>query len=195
MLLDKRKASHERRSHLRVDDNIVLMWRPVEAKEVPKELAHEENHLFFYPLESQLNLLRTESGVLLKHMQETSPVLAEYLDILERRLGILTRAISARNEIAAHRTQAVNLSASGIAFMTDKHYPVNTLLELKIILPPTLYSMKAYGRVVDLFENDDKASYTIGVSFVRLNEHDRAHLAQHVARRQALLKLMQATKL
>jgi len=195
LLPSKPSSFRERRSHARVDDNIVLMWRPVKPEEVPGEICRENNHMFFYPLASQLRMLRQDSTQLLAAIKENSPLLAEYLQNLERQFDVLASAIRVMDEVSGHTPQAVSLSASGIAFLTDKPLPVNTFLELKMILPPALHSIMAYGRVVDFTANDDVNSYTVGVGFVRLNEYERKYLIRHVARRQILLKLLQASSI
>jgi hypothetical protein len=189
---NKRHISRERRSFPRVDDNIVLMWRRVEPLDIPDELPHDENHLFFYPLESQLNLLGLESSYLLKPIREQSPLLAEYLKNLEQKIDILARTISVMDEVASHPTRSVNLSASGIAFLTDAACHKDTLLEIKMILPPTLQVIVAYARVVDCTSDDDHGVYTLAATFIRMKDYDRDHLIRHVARRQAVLRSMQA---
>lgn len=190
MLSHKGKPFRERRRHPRVDDDIVLMCRQVKAEEVPEKLTHEENPPFLFPLASQLNLLGLEANYSFKSIEETHPVLAEYLKSLERRIDILARAISVMEEISNHPTQFVNLSASGLAFVAEKRYPIGVLLELKMILPITLHCIMAYGRVVDSSPNDNDGlvSYSTGVEFIRLKDDDRERLIRHVARRRALFR-------
>lgn len=180
----------ERRAHPRVDDNVIIFWRHIETNQIPNSHDYDDEVLFFFPDESKINLLKHESLQLLEKIKHLNPLLGEYLELQEHRFDILAKSIQVNEEIAAYPPQAVNISASGIAFLCDSHYPVNAILELKIILPTSMHSIIAYGKVVDVNKNEGGSGYTLGVHFVKLSEYDLDHLVRHVARRRALLKLV-----
>lgn len=191
MSIPSLETFQERRRHVRIDDDIVLSWREVSPDEIPETLVHEGDSLDYFPLSTQIKLLSLETGELLQRIGQDQPLLAEYLKILDRQVDILSRAIDGKQDKAANLpTRYVNLSASGLAFTADVDYPQGVLLELKIILPPSLTSIIAYGRVVDSMphDEDEPGSFSMGVDFIRLNDHDRELLIRHVARRQALFR-------
>ena len=183
-------ANQERRRHARVDDDIVLFWREVVSEEIPEALVHTEDP-FDFSLSSQIKLLSLETRELSHRIGQDQPLLAEYLEILGRQVDILSRAIEGKQDRATHLpTRYVNLSASGLAFIADVEIPQGVLLELKMLLPPSLTSILAYGQVVDSIPNEEyePGSYSMGVDFIRLRDRDREVLVRHVARRQALFR-------
>jgi hypothetical protein len=188
----KQQSSGEKRKYPRVDDNIILIWRQLEPNERADDLANEENPLFFYPIESQINLIGADTSYLLKPIKEKSPILAAYLENLERKIDIIARAIGTADEVGKYALQPVNISACGLAFLSENECPINASLELKIILPSTLHSIMVYGNVVDSSLNDDMRTYTVGVNFTHIKEYDRDHLMWHVARRKAMQDLMKS---
>jgi len=184
-------ANQERRRHARVDDDIVLFWREVGPEEIQEAFAQQEEPFDFFSPSAQIKLLSLETGELSQRIGQDQPVLAEYLKILERQVDILSRAIEGKQDKNEHiPTRYVNLSASGLAFTADVELPQGVLLELKILLPPTLTSIVAYGRVVDSIPNEEyePGSFSMGVDFIRLRDRDHEVLKRHVARRQALFR-------
>jgi len=181
----------ERRRHVRVDDDIVLIWREVAPDEIPEAIDQEAIPIDF-PLFTQIKLLSLETGELLQRIGQDQPLLAEYLKIMELKIDILSQALDSKQDKLPGNlpTRYVNLSAAGLAFITDVEFQQGTLLELKMILPPSLAHIIAYGRVVDSMPNDEYEpdSYSMGVDFIRLREQDRDVLIRHVARRKALFR-------
>ncbi len=189
--LPSMETFQERRRHVRVDDDIVLSWREVTPEEIPDTLEHEEDAFDYLPLSAQIKLLSLETGDLLHRIGQDQPLLAEYLKILDRQIGILTRAIDGKEDRPPSLpTRYVNLSAAGLAFTADVGFPQGVLLELQMILPPSLTRIVAYGRVVDSMPHDEHepGSFSMGVDFILMRERDQEILIRHVARRQALFR-------
>jgi len=189
MSLSNEDVDRELRRHARVDDDIVLFWREASPEEISEEPARQKISDNISSLSSQLGLLNLETDNLLQGIEESHPVLAEYLKVLERKIETLARALTANDPSRSlFSTRYVNLSASGLAFLTEINYPIGTLLEIKMILPPSQAVIVAYGRVahhIPYFEGLPRF-YRIGVDFVHLQDHDRALLARHVERRKTL---------
>jgi c-di-GMP-binding flagellar brake protein YcgR len=80
------------------------------------------------------------------------------------------------------------LSASGLAFTSEKAIKPESILELKMILPPSLVAIITYGKVVHCRHHseseNDQFPYNIGVDFLSLDEHDRELLIRHIVKRQ-----------
>ena len=73
-----------------------------------------------------------------------------------------------------------NLSAGGLLLESKYYYPPNTLLEIKLSVPSILHSIKIVGEVIRSEEVQDKNSYNLGISFVRINEDGRNALVQFI---------------
>ena len=201
---DKKVVIHDtddRRRHERVDDEIMMYWRVVQPDEIPEEIESDWEAKQDEPsvevgnvtesvaecsLSSQLKLLSLETAELLKRIGRTDPVLVKYLTVLERKVDALSSAVIAQDNLALnHSTHYVNLSVSGVAFLSAEGYPIGTLLELEMVFLPTLTSVIAYGRVIYCirYSGEKLLSHRVGVGFVRLHYYDREMLARHVGSR------------
>jgi hypothetical protein len=182
--------NRERRRHGRIDDEIVMFWRELNPDEIPEEYDEkDEMPVADYPLSTQLKLLSLETGELLKRIGRTNPLLAEYLTVLEQKIDALASEVIVKDNFThCHSTRHVNLSASGLAFLSEKEYALGTLLEVKMVFSPTLTSIVAYGRVIYCihYDDDKPLSHRIGVGFIRLHDCDREMLIGRVSSRLAL---------
>jgi hypothetical protein len=182
----------DRRRHERVNDDIVLYWQEVNSEDINESyfLQGESPSFFSLPTQIKLKLLNQETSTLLQQIGHEHPLLLEYFKILEHKIDILAREVTKQTSPTGKLpSRYVNLSAAGLAFVTDTEYTNGVLLELKMVLPPNLVGIVAYGRVVDSIPNDDHApnSFSTGVDFIRLRDADRELLRRHVARRQKLV--------
>ena len=188
----------ERRRHDRVDDEIMMYWKVVKPEDIPEEISKDwEMMPDGIPMEisnntepvaecslaSQIKLLSLETSELLKRIGRTDPLLAKYFTVLERKVDALANAVIVQDDINQnHSTHYVNLSVSGVAFLTAEGYPIGTLLELEMVFLPTLTSVVAYGRVIYCirYSGEKLLSHRIGVGFIRLHYYDREMLERHV---------------
>ncbi len=180
--------SPDRRRHERVDDEIVMFWRPVEADEIPGEQPTEQPSAGNFSLSAEIKRLNLASAELLKQIRQGDPQLAEYLTVLEHKVEALTSAVILKDSFTeCHSTHHVNLSVSGLAFLAEQVYPLGTYLELKMVFSPSLTSIVAYGRVIYCihYDDDKPLSHRIGVGFVRLDDYDRDKLSGHLITRQS----------
>ena len=188
----------ERRRHDRVDDEIMMYWKVVKPEDIPEEISKDwemipdgipmeisnnTESVAECSLASQIKLLSLETAELLKRIGRADPLLAKYLTVLERKVDALASAVIVQDDInQSHSTHYVNLSVSGVAFLTAEGYPIGTLLELEMVFLPTLTSVVAYGRVIYCirYSGEKLLSHRIGVGFIRLHYYDREMLERHV---------------
>jgi hypothetical protein len=112
---------------------------------------------------------------------------ADFLKILEQKIDLVARALlSSETDMASQRTSHVSLSASGLAFDVDTGFNVGDVLELKMILPPALVGIIAFGRVVYCKQNRDEVlpPFHVAVDFIGLRERDRELLIRHIVKKQ-----------
>ena len=176
----------ERRRYQRIDDEIVMFWRKVKPDEVPEEDGSNKYPSEDFTLALQKKLLNFENAEILKRIGRVNPLLAGYLVLLERKVVVLASALTSKGNLKhCHSTHHVNLSASGLAFLTEKQYPLGTILELRMILAPPLTSIVAYGRVIYCihYDDDKPLPHRIGVGFIRLHDDDRELLTGYVESR------------
>ncbi|HUL12106.1 MAG TPA: PilZ domain-containing protein [Methylococcaceae bacterium] len=178
---------NERRRYFRIDDDIILFPREVAADQVPQGETFQEHALDSFSLSSRLDLLTVESRSHLRRIERDHPAVADFLKILEQKIDLVARALlSSETDMASQRTSHVSLSASGLAFDVDTGFNVGDVLELKMILPPALVGIIAFGRVVYCKQNRDEVlpPFHVAVDFIGLRERDRELLIRHIVKKQ-----------
>ncbi len=177
--------SPERRRFFRIEDEIVLVYRPVAPEDVPDSAAFPEQMADHFSITSTLEFLTQESQAQLRRIQRDHPDVADFLQTLERKIDVLAQAlIISNNQLVDQPTRKVNLSAAGIAFDTEQALDEGCMLELKMVVPPALVGILTFGKVVYCRENEGSHDYRVGVDFLSMREQDREFLIRHVVKRQ-----------
>ncbi len=180
--------SEERRRFFRIEDEIVLVYRPIAPEDMPDPDQFQNQALDPFSLTSTLEYLTQESHAHLRRIERDHPDVAEYLKTLERKIDVLAQALMiSNNRLVDQPTHKVNLSAAGIAFDADRPIAEGGLLELKMVLPPSLVGIVTFGRVVHCSPSEDGKSWRVGVDFLSMREQDREVLIRHVVKRQLTL--------
>lgn len=176
----------ERRRYFRIEDEVILFFREVSHEDVPEYGAFQEQDLDAFSLSSKMDLLTAESRPVLRRIEREYPEVGAFLRIIEQKVDLVAQAVLAREtELLEQPTRRVSLSASGIAFENDQPFHVGKVLELKMVLPPTLAGVLAYGNVVYCRHmGGDNSAYHVAVDFIGLRERDRELLIRHVVKRQ-----------
>jgi hypothetical protein len=81
----------------------------------------------------------------------------------------------------------VTLSGGGICFGVDREYPQNALLELRIVLLPSMVGILSVGKVVSCqqaFPALSASPWNMAVEYRDIREADRDLLVKHVMNRQ-----------
>ncbi len=180
----------ERRRYFRVEDHILMEYRLLagsERQEVVRTLRddHPSRHLI---ASSFANTSRQMQYVLHK-IQEREPEIALYLQTLNEKLDSLARQLA--TEATAFRDQTlrrVDISAAGLGFDAPEQMEADQLLEIKMLLSPSLDFIRAIGRVVrcvEAFEAQDRPAFRIAVDFDFIRDDDRELLVQHVVRKES----------
>lgn len=178
----------ERRRFFRIEDEIVLVYRSIAPEDMPDPAQFSNQALDQFSLTSTLEYLTQESHAHLRRIERDYPDVAEYLKTLERKIDVLAQALMiSNNRLVDQPTRKVNLSAAGIAFDAEQPIPQGSLLELKMVLPPSLVGIITFGKVVHCSPLANEASWRVGVDFLSMREQDREFLIRHVVKRQLTL--------
>jgi hypothetical protein len=86
--------------------------------------------------------------------------------------------------IAIAQVADVTLSGGGIGFLSPRHFVVDDVLSLKIILPP-FTPIHTTARVIRSIQTKDGINYDIATEFIQLNPDDQEHLIRHIIQTQA----------
>ncbi len=175
----------DRRKYCRIDDGVIFRYRPLSLSDMPEDIEQlDVSPTSHFTLTSMFAATSQKMEPLLQSIQQQSLEIAEYLKMLDRKLGLVARAFLMQ-EINVHDepTSQVNLSAGGIGFYADTPFPAGALLELEIILLPSYTGIRAYGKVA--YRRHDPGGqpglpYRVGVEFLKIRDQDRALIARHV---------------
>ncbi len=177
----------ERRRYFRVEDDIILEYRPLaesEREELIKALrdGNPSRHL----IASSFASTSQQMQHLLRKIQEREPAVALCLQALNEKLDLLARQLAMETtEITDQTLRRVDISAAGLAFEAAGPVQVDQLLELKMLLFPSLDYIRAVGRVVRCTRARQGADFNIAADFDYLRDDDRELLVQHVMRKES----------
>ena len=180
----------ERRRYFRIDDTALLKYRVLDTEHLEAARAQVNQHgLQTENLRGTLEPLDTRLTDLLPSLRRESRVVAEAIEILNRKLGLLAGVLALEQGGAGgdpyreHRLSTVNLGGGGLALSADAPLPDHSWLAIELVLLPAKHSLRAIGRVTDCRRRG--AEYALGVEFDALREADRDALVSHALRKQA----------
>ena len=183
---DNNERPDERRRYFRIEDEITLFYREVDEGALPDCESFKEEVMDGFSLTATLEYLDQESGFLCRTIEKSNPDIASYLDVLNQKINLIAKAVLLKEEgVSELPASKVNISASGISFFADLELKAGSLLEVKMILPPALTGLVAYGRVVycEPVENEHH-SHRLAVDYINISEQDRDILIRHIVKRQ-----------
>lgn len=180
----------DRRRYFRINDKVSLKYRVVQGVDIETEIKrteHEKNNLV--EMKNAFNGIEARIISKMSRVEEVSPLVAEILGLYDKKLSLMQSMIMHNDDIdnSITETQNVNLSASGISFVSNT--PINEGVDLKmeIILFPEYQFIPVYARVVDCRKkmDDNLYRFNIAVDFIGICESDQEIIMQHILSKQA----------
>ena len=179
-------SGQDRRQYARSDVHVFLRYR-VDPTEEPAR--HGEKHgpgsLSRLKLVATFEALTKHYAPVLRRLREQAPEVTDFLQSLDRKIGLLARALVLQDINADHASPSrVNLSAGGVGFYVPDPLSPDTAVDVELVLLPGFTPVFAHGRVVYARpdpEGDVTLPYYLGVEFVEISDEDRARIARHVA--------------
>lgn len=179
-------SGQDRRQYARSDVHVFLRYH-VDSPEEPAGNGekHGPGSLGRLKLVVTFEALTKHYAPVLRRLREQAPEVTDFLQSLDRKIGLLARAMVLQDINAEHASPSrVNLSAGGVGFYVPGPLSTDTDVNVELVLLPGFTPVFAYGRVVYARpdpEGDGQLPYYVGVEFVEISEEDRARIAQHVA--------------
>ena len=178
----------ERRRFFRIEDLVHLTFRVIDETELAyKTDLLEKGLVEQFMITSSLAAVTADMSATLRKIEVNDPDVANYLKSLDQKIDMIGRAFMV-DEVNTqdNRVNAVNLSASGIAFHHEKEIPIGTTLEIKMMLMPSNAGVLTFGKVIgnEPVEGINGTDIQVRVDFTHLREEDRDLLIRHVIRKQ-----------
>ena len=175
--------SDERREWIRIDDRVLLEYRlltdPVEGPTpgIPP-IAQEAIAAV---------IAKPTSDLLLRNGEQLaeSPLLPWMMKV-DWLLEVIVKTLAKMQPegIAIAQVADVTLSGGGIGFLSPRHFVVDDMLSLKIVLSP-FTPIHTTARVIRSDQAKDGINYDIATEFIQLDPDDQEHLIRHIIQTQA----------
>ena len=181
----------ERRRYFRIKERALIKYRVIQED----MLVEERKFIFLNEIKVE-NLHASLLGIdlrlhdLVAAVRGESKLVAEALDLINRKLTLLERVVSLESshlggsEYHEHEPTKVDLSGGGMALIAPTPLALRAWLAIDLVLLPTNHPMRVIGRVVDCRQNDD-GDFAIAIEFEEIREEDRDMLIQHIVRKQS----------
>lgn len=183
------KAGDERRRFFRIDDTVNLSYRILTAEELPQRLEQlKKGAVSDFSVMGGLTLINQQMSAHLHRIEAAYPDVAAYLKALDKKVELIGLALLHQAAgISDQQTVPVNISAGGISFASNEDLQQGTMLELKVLLLPSMTGILAFGEVVGSERNDDPDAghpYLLRIDFTHIRDADQDVLIRHLLRRQ-----------
>jgi PilZ domain len=177
--------SDERREYFRIDDEIALDYRLISEDEVNQLQERIQSRVVdrFTAASSFAATTRQMTHVMHK-VQNDSAELARCLQALDQKLNMIAQLfVSEEMGLNEQPSREVNLSAGGVAFRAQHEIDVDSLVELRMVLFPSMVGILSVSRVIHCERADDdnrQFPWQVAVVYEHLRESDREHLVRHI---------------
>lgn len=171
----------ERRGSYRVADRIGLRVSLVPSKAEQTALTSASAARERFAMINKLLVMREKSLPAYRKIERTAPDVAKYLRHLEKQIEKVARVLGqSGNALPDEPTDDVTISATGLSFISESAYPVDALLELRMVLFPEQVHLFLYGRVVRVEDELDPDLPTVSVAFEGISDEDNELLIKHL---------------
>jgi hypothetical protein len=177
--------SEERREYFRIDDEVALDYRLISPGEA--ELLREKiksRVVDRFTVASSFSATSRQMTHVIHKVQNQSPELARCLQAIDQKLNMIAQLfVSEEMDLHEQSTREVNLSAGGISFRSQQKIRIDSLLELRMVLFPSLVGILTVSRAVQCERVNDanlKFPWQISVVYEHLRESDRELLVRHI---------------
>lgn len=175
--------NRERREFFRVDDRLTVKYRVI----TDEEFNFLENSVRFSPAST---LIESDEISMLKKIEsdeeKSKDPIYRYLKLIDRKLDMVLDMLSEKFESKKAYTvqhNGVNLSASGIRFISQTPMKAGDFVELIIILPIYPYTkILTLCKVIrcNLSEKHGVSNYEVALHYLVINEYDRDMLIKYI---------------
>ncbi len=184
--------SDERREYFRIDDEVALDYRVIDSSEMDRLLDKIQSRMVDrFTAASSFAATTRQMTHLIHKIQGQSPELARCLQAIDQKLNMIAQLfVSEEVRENLQDTREVNISAGGVAFRAQHEIPVGSLLELRMVLFPSLVGILTISRVIHCERVNDgnpRFPWQVAVEYEHLKETDRELLVRHIMARETEL--------
>lgn len=178
--------SAERRDYFRIECPAIVSMKAVETADEAEKIRHfVAGNASTFSLAADFTAKTQEGESLFKRIAAISPDVAQYLSGLEHRLQLMATVL-VKSEVAESDGQLYNidLSGNGLAVQTRHAFPLETLVELRLVLLPKYTGLDILARVKRTRPIGEGLTF-MGMRFEQIREADHELVIRHVVQKQA----------
>ncbi len=177
--------SDERREYFRIDDEIALDYRLVNENEVDQLKEKIQSRLVDrFTAASSFTATSRQMTHAIHKVQAQSPEIARCLQAIDQKLNMIAQMfVTEEIELDERPTREANLSAGGVAFRAQHEIKPDSLLELRMVLFPSLVGILTVSRVIQcerVGDGNHQFPWQLSVVYEHLRESDRELLVRHI---------------
>lgn len=189
-MAEKNKDVNKRQS-MRINERVLISHAPISAA---RYKAIAESYVKGIPPYNQEELIDVQMYVgaqsALNRLRDRDKDLAAYLQHLDAKVNLVLKKMGCDDSpLDRLKFREVNLSSSGIAFVSAQPLQVDEVVEFHLILLPEYTYVYCFGKVVNIKEDKragDNVVYRVHTKFILLMEEDQEKIVQHNFRQQSL---------
>lgn len=187
---DTTTTGADRRAFFRINDRLVMSVVPLttaEAEQIGQAIidATPESG----QLTQQMSSIQKSFNHLTDQIGHTNRDIARALRMLDEKVNLLAQNVQLlHTPLNAEAANEVNLSAGGLALMTDSVFQPRSAMEVRMQLLPGGLHIRAIAKVIacdQLIESSQGKSFYLRMAFTHMSETDRNILVKHTLNRQA----------
>jgi len=178
-------TASERREFFRIKDRLEVEFRDVDEA----EFLRLEHLIKYNPTQVLMNLETSGAKKRKPKDASDSEALTSLLGMLDRKLSMIIDLLTktGSNNLYAKRYVEIEISGSGLSFVSDVPLAENGHAELRLLLPVFPYpKIPVLCRVVRSLkhEKNSHAEWEIACKFLAINDSDRDLLIQYIFTRE-----------
>lgn len=179
--------NRDRRRYFRINDTVGVAYRVLTDAELASQPVMAD-----YALDNgnPVSELDARIDVLLGLLRARDPHAGELIDLLNRKFNYLLNQINLDSKLVqqiAHKVQEVNISACGMAMVSDEELDSGVLLSLDLVLLPLNVHVFTRAIVIDSMPMESGSGFHVRMEFTGMETQDQEVLIQHIVQRQSQL--------
>ena len=190
MMNETTATGADRRAFFRINDRLVLSIIPLteaEAEHIGQSIIDATPEAG--QLTQQLSTIQKSFNHLTDQIGHSDRDIARALRMLDDKVNLLAQNVQLlHTPLNPETANEVNLSAGGLALMTDTVFEARSPLEIRMQLLPGGLHIRAIAKVIgcdQMIESTGGKSFYLRVAFTHMSETDRNILVKHTLNRQA----------
>lgn len=176
-------TTNERREYFRIEDKAIVHLEKISADKFNNaEQILKEHALSAFLLGSSFAALDLDYQAVMAKVKRSAPDINLYLELINKKLDLITEHLLASDPIMKSNASDVNLSASGLSIITDETFEVDDYIQIKLILEPKKVGVLAFGRVIR--SDSENGKYHVSIDFEHIRESDQELIIKHTLNKQ-----------